>query len=470
MKPARRTLLALALALPAVAQEPPDAFAVAAADAAARLEQAVAELDALRRQVADEQVPLSRRLTALEAELVAARAEAQQVTRLLDSRSLDLTNLGGEIKSREEETAYLSNLLGEYQRNFASRLHIAEVQRHESELEQARLAAENTALPPEQVFAAQARVLELSLGRLEEALGGTRFEGTAVDPSGRVLDGTFAMLGPAALFRSRDGSQVGAAEQRLGSLEPAIIPFGSPDDARAAGELVASGRGTFPLDPSLGNAQKIEATQETLWEHILAGGAVMLPIFLLAGAALLVVIYKWITVSRVKSVPPAKVAPVLQAVARGDREGAVREARALGGPTGRMLAVGAEHLGEPRELIEEVMYADLLGTRLGLQRMLPFVAISASAAPLLGLLGTVTGIMNTFKLITVFGTGDVKTLSSGISEALITTEWGLYVAIPALISQALLNRKVKSILGAMEQLSVSFINGVPEPVDNPFNR
>jgi biopolymer transport protein ExbB len=86
------------------------------------------------------------------------------------------------------------------------------------------------------------------------------------------------------------------------------------------------------------------------------------------------------------------------------------------------------------------------------------VAISASAAPLLGLLGTVTGIMNTFSLITIYGTGDVKTLSSGISEALITTEYGLIVAIPSLLLHAFLSSKVRKIVNNLEATGVSFVN------------
>jgi biopolymer transport protein ExbB len=94
--------------------------------------------------------------------------------------------------------------------------------------------------------------------------------------------------------------------------------------------------------------------------------------------------------------------------------------------------------------------------------MLPFIAVTASTEPLLGLLGTVTGIINTFKLITVFGTGDPKLLSSGISEALITTEFGLYFAIPALLIHALLSRKVKTLLGSLEQIAVGFLNAMPK--------
>jgi len=125
-----------------------------------------------------------------------------------------------------------------------------------------------------------------------------------------------------------------------------------------------------------------------------------------------------------------------------------------------MLLAGVEHLSEPTELIEEVMYEKILATKLRLQRFLPFIAISASSAPLLGLLGTVTGMINTFKLITVFGSGDVKTLSSGISEALITTEYGLIVAIPSLLIHAFLSRKARGLTDQMEKAAISFINQV----------
>jgi Mg/Co/Ni transporter MgtE len=113
------------------------------------------------------------------------------------------------------------------------------------------------------------------------------------------------------------------------------------------------------------------------------------------------------------------------------------------------------------------MYEKVLATRLKLQRFLPFIAVSAASAPLLGLLGTVTGIINTFKLITVFGSGDVKTLSGGISEALITTEFGLIVAIPSLLLHAFLSRKARSMVNQMEKAAVAFVNQVSK---TPFRK
>jgi biopolymer transport protein ExbB len=253
---------------------------------------------------------------------------------------------------------------------------------------------------------------------------------------------------------------VGTAEQRLGSLEPAVIAFANPEDAAAASALVETGDGTFPLDPSLGSAHKVEATEESLVEHIRKGGPVMIPIFAMAGLALLVALSKWVGLSTNRKPSRKRVYALLDAVERRDEEGAREAVAAIPGPTGRMLSAGVAHLGEPRELIEEVMYETVLTTRLKVQRFLPFIAICAASAPLLGLLGTVTGIINTFKLITVFGSGDVKTLSGGISEALITTEFGLIVAIPSLLLHAFLSRKARAIVSRMETSAVAFVNQV----------
>jgi len=432
-----------------------------AAEAVQRqLDESIAEIGALRARIAEEKIPLSRSLSAMESELVEVRLEYQQTTRLLDSRTLDLSNLRSEIESRREEATYLSNLLGEYIRNFGSRLHIAETHRYEEAMERAKLAPENSNLSQEEVYEAQAGLLATSLERLHDALGGTTFQGTAVDSGGLVKPGTFVLVGPAALFGAADETEIGTAEQRLGSLEPAAIGFANPEDTQAASQLIATGEGRFPLDPTLGNAHKIAATRETLWEHVQKGGLVMVPIFALAGAALLVALYKWAALSLVRKPSRRRINALLEAVARRDEEAATKCAKAVGGPVGRMLRAGVEHLQEPRELIEEVMYEQMLATRLKLQRMLPFIAICAASAPLLGLLGTVTGIINTFKLITVFGSGDVKTLSGGISEALVTTEFGLIVAIPSLLLHAFLSRKARGVINQMEKAAVAFVNQV----------
>jgi biopolymer transport protein ExbB len=461
-------LTAFALCAPAIAQDAPAAapapagpkptFDAAATDIQKQLEDSLKELSALRERVAAERLPLVRQLGDLEQEVVKARQDAQQSSRLLETRTFDLTGLTRDIKAREEEVAYLGNLLGEYLRNFESGLHITELQRFRKDIETSRLAADNSELPKQELFKTQAALLSTSIERLDQSFGGVKFDGSVVAADGKVLQGTFVLVGPAALFRSADGALAGTAEQKLGSLEPALTAFDSPELVQAASSFVSQGAGAMPFDPTLGNAHKIAQTEETLWEHIKKGGPVMWPIFILAGAALLVVLFKWVTMLFVRTPSNARVRAVLAAVAAGDKAKAIALSAKLPGPMGRMLRAGTSGLGGSRDQVEEQMYEVMHTTQLKLQSLLPFVAISAAAAPLLGLLGTVTGIMNTFSLITIYGTGDVKTLSSGISEALITTEYGLIVAIPSLLLHAYLSSKSRKIVNRLEATGLSFVN------------
>ncbi len=464
MKHTITLLLACALPLATGAQETGSGerktFESAAASVQSRLEQAVAELEALREQIKAEKVPLGQELREREAELARFRQDFVDAERERAKGSLDKTNLKEEIGRLQEESGYLDNLLTEYRRNFDTRLLIAERQRYDDALEAARLATENGALPFQEVFEKQTQVLGASFERLLEALGGARFEGTAVTPGGLVAHGTFAVIGPVTVFRSQDGSAVGIAAERLNSNEPTLYPFKDPAETQAAADMIARGEGLLPLDPTLGNAHKIESTNETFVEHVKKGGPVMIPIFALAAAALLVALYKWLRLAFLRRPAQREVEALFVAVRQSDVAKARSIASAMRGPTGRMLEAGARHLGEPRDLIEEVMYELVLKTRLQLNRMLPFIAISASSAPLLGLLGTVTGIINTFKLITVYGSGDVKTLSGGISEALITTEYGLIVAIPSLLLHSFLSRKARGAVNHMETTAVTFMNEV----------
>ncbi len=453
---------------PATADDaPPAGFDAVPSAAEARLETSLEELRALRRRIADESIGLNRQLNDLQTQYEALQDEYRKTARLRDSRALDLGNLTREISGRKEQGIYLSNQLAQYVRNWGSRLPISELQRYRELIEEAEVAPENETLSDEQVYRTLAGVVGAAIDHLDDALGGTRFEGQALDASGTLRNGTFVLVGPAEFFRAADGSATGPVEQQLNSQEPSVVSYTTPKQTSAADIVINNGRGDMPFDPTLGNARIIEQTTETLSEHLLKGGPVVWPILALAGAAMLTALFKWIGLSTVPNPKPKRLEALLAAIKEGREEGALEAARAIPGPTGRMLVAATEHLREPKELIEEIMYEKVLATRLVVQRFLPFIAISAAAAPLLGLLGTVTGIIGTFKMITLFGTGDVKTLSGGISEALITTELGLVAAIPALLLHAFLSRKAKGITDRMEQAGLAFINQVAVSMPSP---
>jgi biopolymer transport protein ExbB len=464
MRRALIAVLAMWSAESAGAQEPGaevvDRFAGAAATAQKKLAQSLAELSALHEQIAAESSPLRAELASVEAELIEVRAAHQDRLRARDRGALEVQNLRGDIEKREAAASYVRGLLNDYRNEFESRVHIAELGRYRDAIDTAKAAADDADLPVAAAFEAQLALLNRSIDRLEGVLGGTSFDGTAIDSRGFVTDGRFVLLGPVAVFRSSDGHGVGAVTQPLGSLEPTVLEFPDPGDATAAAEVVSTGVGELPIDPTLGGAFKLRSADAGLLAEFEAGGPVMWPILVLAAATLLVALWKWFGLVLLRRPSPRQIQALMTAVSRRDRDEAERKAREMKGPLGRMLRVGVEHLDEPRELIEEVMYETVMTTRLGLQRFLPFVAISAAAAPLLGLLGTVTGIITTFKLITAFGSGDVGLLSAGISEALITTKWGLIVAIPSLLLHALLSRKARGVVGHMESVAVAFVNQV----------
>jgi biopolymer transport protein ExbB len=431
----------------------------AAKSAKSDLDKALAELALLEQQIAAEKLPLAREQNRLEDELLAKRREAERAQRLRGSKTLDLENLRAEVKARRDENVYVTSLLDEYMRAFETRIHIAEVQRYRPAIEEAKLALEDVNISAAEKLRRQVALVKTSIQRMKRNIGGDRFEGQVLSEEGKMEAGTFMLAGPVVVFAGAQSDRAGIVELQLGSPEPSLLPIGK-DWGRDIRELTTKGVGELPLDASLGSAVKIAQTRESILEHARKGGPVMVPIIGLAAVALLVGIFKWVQLAGVRVARPHDLQEVLELVNRGDLESARKRAESVRGPAGQLLAVAVQHSKERKALIEEVMYEKLLETKPKLERLLALIALTAATEPLLGLLGTVTGIIRTFKLITVFGTGDPKLLSSGISEALITTEFGLYFAIPCLLAHALLSRKVKRLLASMEQTAVGFINGL----------
>lgn len=124
----------------------------------------------------------------------------------------------------------------------------------------------------------------------------------------------------------------------------------------------------------------------------------------------------------------------------------------------KVLLAGINNRNMSREDLENVLQEAILNEIPKLERFLSTLGMLAAIAPLLGLLGTVTGMINTFHVITYYGTGDPRMMSGGISEALVTTMLGLSVAIPIMLSHTLLSGKVENIIAQMEEKAVSFVN------------
>ncbi len=431
------------------------------AGADADLKTALAEYAKLQDKIKEEKIPLSKALNNLQSELRDKRREAERVQRFKDNSTVDLNSLEERVSKSQEQLDYVANLVADFGERFERDISLPEHQVYEEEIT-AFKAASNIGSNEDKLAKAnrlieQAFMLSTSVDRFQALIGGQLFDGEAVVESGEVEQGKFLLFGPSNYFSSTSSEEAGIALKS--ALKPLIINIGIELDTTIK-STVTSGAGDLPVDPTLGSALAMAAQEETIWEHIQKGGIWIWPILFFAFLATVTSLFKLIEIYSVKMPQPGSLHGILKALNEGDRDKAMELAQEVRGPAKAMLVDAVEHSEESKELVEEVMYERMLEVQPRLERLLPFIAVTAATAPLMGLLGTVTGMINTFKLITVFGTGDAKQLSSGISEALVTTEFGLIVAIPSLIMHALLNRRAQGVMANMERMAVAFVNGL----------
>ncbi|MDJ0850046.1 MAG: MotA/TolQ/ExbB proton channel family protein [Myxococcota bacterium] len=433
-------------------------FAGAQKEIDSRLTKSLRELAQTRDKIAKQKIPLSSSVSALENEVLGLRQERNRLLKLRDSRTIDLASLRRQVESLEEQEDFVNSRLNEFVRDFEGRLGIAELPRFEELTAAAKLAEKNVNLDAEGKRSAQLAVVQAALQRVRDQLGGQVFAGEALSPDGVLTQGRFVAVGPTMFYASDDGSVIGLVESQLNAADPVVARL--PDGNDGIRALARGEAGVLPFDATLGKALKTEKARKTLFQYVDDGGVVGYVIIALGAAALLLTAFKSREILGFPVAAPGEVDGVLEELARGDSAAAARSAAAIEGTAGEILSAGVEHAGEKRGVLEELLFEKILKVRPTLERFLPFLAITAAAAPLLGLLGTVIGMIKTFQLITIFGTGDAKSLSSGISEALVTTALGLIVAIPTLILHGALSRMAKHKLGLLEQVSVAFVNGV----------
>ena len=131
-------------------------------------------------------------------------------------------------------------------------------------------------------------------------------------------------------------------------------------------------------------------------------------------------------------------------------------------PLGRIMTIYRKNPDIDTETLGLKLDEAILKEMPALHRGLGTLALLAAIAPLLGLLGTVTGIIETFQSITLFGTGDPRTISGGISQALVTTVMGLVTAIPLLLLHSFLSTKSNRLVHILDEKSASFVAQLAE--------
>lgn len=197
-----------------------------------------------------------------------------------------------------------------------------------------------------------------------------------------------------------------------------------------------------------------------MFELILAGGWIMAPIILCSILAFTIVVERFWTLREKKIAPPNLTDQIIKLHQKKRITNEAITKLYNNSPLGRILASGLRNMDNQRELMKESIEEEGRQVVLELERFLNTLGTIASITPLLGLLGTVIGMIKVFAVITSLGVGDPKILADGISEALLTTAAGLSVAIPSLMFYRFFRGRVDELLLKMEAQAVYLVEVV----------
>ena len=195
-------------------------------------------------------------------------------------------------------------------------------------------------------------------------------------------------------------------------------------------------------------------------ELLAAGGWIMVLILISSVVVLAICIERFYTLNPKKIAPPHLLATVWKQLKAGEMDASRLKNLRQSSPLGRILAAGLGNAYHGRDVMKESIQEAAGHVVHDLERYLNTLGTIAAIAPLLGLLGTVVGMIRVFAEITTQGTGNASALAGGISEALITTAAGLTVAIPALVMHRYFTGRIDGIVVELEQETIKLVDAL----------
>ena len=289
-----------------------------------------------------------------------------------------------------------------------------------------------------------AELRQLQFLYLEEIAGSAtteRFQSEIRDAAGGITTGEVVRVG---LFDvvSKDGFLLFSEQTnslQLLTPQPAGRYTGPAKDffGTGAGQIVP-----MTIDPSRGTLLGLETKKATTGERINQGGPVGYVIIAIGLVGILIALWRLI---------------VLTGIRGKMRKQLKSDTPSADNPLGRILSVYTENPHADTETLELKLDEAILREVPPLESGQSLIKVFAAVAPLLGLLGTVVGMINTFQAITLFGTGDPKLMAGGISEALVTTMLGLIVAIPLVFLHTVVSGRSRNLIEVLEEQSAGII-------------
>jgi len=267
-----------------------------------------------------------------------------------------------------------------------------------------------------------------------------RYEADVVDPDGQEGPREVVRVG---VFNAISQGRYLAWIPEVGKLaEMKRQPAGRYLDTVERFEKASDGPEAMAIDPSRGQILSRLVETPSLGERVDQGGVVGYAIIFLGLLAGAVGLFRLVVVA-------------LEGRKVKAQQGSTSIRR--DNPLGRVLAVHDENRDADPETLELKLHEAILREAGPLERFLWAIKVGSVVAPLMGLLGTVTGMIQTFQAIVLYGTGDPTTMASGISEALVTTMLGLCVAIPLLLIHAVLSSSSKRVVEVLEEQSAGIV-------------
>ncbi|MEM6673308.1 MAG: MotA/TolQ/ExbB proton channel family protein [Planctomycetota bacterium] len=253
---------------------------------------------------------------------------------------------------------------------------------------------------------------------------------------------------------------LGSAPDAAGYRWATSLPDDADEGVRAAVDALRAGDAgdvlSVPVDPT-GRLRVETASEPASWrDRVASGGPVMLPLAVVALLALLLIMERIAFLYGANWRRDAVAARVLEASKSASDE-PLRLGRFGGGSVGRVMNACLRRRDGGQRAMEDGIQEQLLHETPRLERSMGGLAVLAAVAPLLGLLGTVAGIIETFGVLQAFGGGEPALMAGGVSEALVTTATGLVIAVPTLVVRSLLRGRADRILADSERHAATLL-------------
>ncbi|WP_045860259.1 MotA/TolQ/ExbB proton channel family protein [Teredinibacter purpureus] len=399
-----------------------------------RIDTSTQELDAIEATITQESRAYARKLDLIQSEIAVLRKNAAAVQRAAEEKTLGLEVLESRVEKWETQSQYQAHLLAAFVE--VSELIVSDQWVHEGALK------------------VDASMLDSALAAVNELLQPSWSTQDIVMESGRLLTLPTLSVGPVQVAFNPGTGEAGPLVQTL-NQQPLLRGIFGRKESGELQLLNESGAGYLVFDPTLGNAYELSQHNNTIADHVGKGGVWAIPILFFGALSLIVAILKAIEFLKLPKVDvrlPERLIALTKMPVEEQNNRIVALCKSLQGTQERLIEILVGSTVSPQR--DDLLVACVMESKHHTERYLGVVATVAAIAPLLGLLGTVSGMISTFKMMTIFGAGDASTVSGGISEALVTTELGLIVAIPSLIISALLTRKTRSYSASLETVAV----------------